>query len=99
MEEYIDEAPKDIVLNGKQVTLYGLMKQFDAFVPRNSRFKGLGEMDGKELSESTVHPNSNRILMQYSVEDVKLEIEAIKAIESDKSVLLKDLKVTRLDID
>ena len=99
LEKYIDEAPKDIVLNGNPVTLYGLMKQFDAFVPRNSRFKGLGEMDGKELSESTVHPDSNRILMQYSIEDVKLEIEAIKAIETDKSVLLKDIKVTRLDID
>ena len=75
------------------------MKKFDTFVPRNSRFKGLGEMDGKELSECTVHPDSNRILMQYTIEDVKKEIEAIKAIETDKSVLLKDIKVTKFDID
>ena len=99
LEKFIDESPRDFLLNGERVTLYGLMKRFDMFVPRNSRFKGLGEMDGKELSECSVHPDSNRVLLRYSIEDVKREIEAIKAIETDKSVLLKDIKVTKFDID
>ena len=97
---YIDSSEKTFLLNGNRVTLYGLMKAFEAFMPMNiNRYKGLGEMKGSELAESTLHPDSNRTLMQYSIDDVKREIEAIKAIETDKSVLLKDIKVTKFDLE
>lgn len=96
---YIDGPIKNVLLNNKLTSLYGLMKAFERFIPINSRYKGLGEMNGKELAESTLHTQANRTLMRYSIDDVKKEIEAIRLIESDKSVLLKDIKVTKFDID
>ena len=61
-------------------------------------YKGLGEMNDDQLGESALHPDSNRTLMRYTIEDVKAEIDAIRAIESDKSVLMKDIKVSKSDI-
>ena len=87
------------MLNDQVVTLYELMKAFNAFIPANlTRYKGLGEMNGEQLAESTLHPDSNRTLMRYTVEDVKAEIEAIRAIESDKASLLKDIKISKYDL-
>lgn len=95
----IDYSPKFYIVNGSKVTLYDLMKTFGRFIPASvTRYKGLGEMNGAQLGESTLHPDSNRTLMRYTVENVKDEIEAIRAIESDKSVLLKDIKVSKADI-
>lgn len=96
---YIDGPVKELLINGKITSLYGLMKAFEKFIPTNSRYKGLGEMNPEQLAESTLHTQSNRTLMRYSIDDVKKEIEAIRLIESDKSVLLKDIKVTKFDID
>lgn len=96
---YIENSPKFFMLNDQVVTLYELMKAFNAFIPANlTRYKGLGEMNGEQLAESTLHPDSNRTLMRYTVEDVKAEIEAIRAIESDKASLLKDIKISKYDL-
>lgn len=96
---YIDNSPKFFKMNDQIVTLYELMSTFDQFIPSNlTRYKGLGEMNGEQLKESTLHPDSNRTLIRYTVEDVKAEIEAIKALETDKSVLLKDIKITKYDL-
>ena len=96
--KYIDNSPKTFILDGNKVSLYGLMKQFDSYKPSNiTRFKGLGEMDPKQLAESTLWPD-NRMLIRYNIEDVKAEIEAIRFIESNKYELLKDINISKDDV-
>lgn len=85
-------------LNGEVVSLYGLMNTFDKSVPKNiERYKGLGEMDGPRLEESTVSPE-NRTLIQYTIEDFKKELDQIKYYESNKYELISHAKLTRFDI-
>lgn len=99
IRKYINNSPKHFIINNNKATLLDLMIEFEKFKPSSiTRYKGLGEMNGEQLAESTLHPDSNRTLMRYTIEDVKAEIDAIKAIESDKSILLKDIKVTKSDI-
>lgn len=85
-------------LNGEVVSLYELMHQFNKSAPKSiQRYKGLGEMDGKRLFDSTLDP-SKRTLIQYTMDDVKSEIETIKYYEDDMSRLLTDVKLTRFDV-
>jgi DNA gyrase/topoisomerase IV subunit B len=65
------------------------MKAFNSIMPTGvKRYKGLGETNSDELAESTIAPNS-RSLIQYTVEDVKDEIERIRRIESDKKQIFQ----------
>jgi DNA gyrase/topoisomerase IV subunit B len=65
------------------------MKSFDDSQPNGLyRYKGLGEMDAKQLAESTLDIN-NRTLIRYTLEDAKAEINAIREYESDLSQLFK----------
>ena len=99
IRHYLDGSPNLYKMNNTVVTLYELMAQFEKYIPSNlTRYKGLGEMNDDQLGESALHPDSNRTLMRYTIEDVKAEIDAIRAIESDKSVLMKDIKVSKSDI-
>ena len=89
------------LINGQPGTIYDLMKIYTGFSPANlMRLKGLGEQDGKELAESLLLPGDggNRTLIQYTMSDAMKEIDDIRRFESNKSLLLKDLKVSRLDI-
>ena len=90
------------IINGKPGTIYDLMKIYKDFEPANlMRLKGLGEQDGKELAETLLLPGDqggNRTLIQYTMSSARKEIEEIRRFESNKALLLKDLKVTRLDI-
>ena len=86
------------ILNDKPASLYEIMKTFERYTPSSlTRYKGLGEMNGKDLFESTLDA-SNRTLIRYTIEDVKKEIETIQYLESNKNELLKDIKVSRMDI-
>lgn len=99
LKNFINSSPKHFIMNNQVVSLYQLMKEFERFIPSGLvRYKGLGEMNEDQLAESALHPDSNRTLMRYTIDDVKAEIDAIRAIESDKSILLKDIKVTKEDI-
>ena len=76
-------------MNGKESSLYEIMKAFDNSTPSNiKRYKGLGEMDADQLAESTLRPDSDRTLIRYTLEDAKEEIEAIRDFESDRTKLL-----------
>ena len=88
-------------VNGNPISLYGLMSLFDSEIPSNlSRYKGLGEQNPNDLKVSALHPDYDRVLIQYTVEDAKKEIEAIRYFESNKYDLVKDAAktVTRFDI-
>lgn len=62
------------------------------------RYKGLGEMDSKKLFESTMDPE-NRILIQYTIDDISQEFAIIRTYESDKKKILDNIgKVSRSDL-
>lgn len=88
-------------LNGNNVPLYTLMKTFEDFGDGKniSRFKGLGEMDPQQIAESCLLPDKDRVLQQYTIQDIKDEIEAIREYESNMKLLLKDIgTVTRTEL-
>lgn len=101
-ERIIDILTKNkhlsFIINGVQANLYELMSKFDDASPKNiRRFKGLGEMDGPSLKESTLDIN-NRILVQYTLEDVKNTINEIRYYEDNKEKLLEGIEVSRFDV-
>lgn len=86
------------VINGKPSNLFELMSKFDESSPKNiRRFKGLGEMDGEALEESTLDRNK-RTLIQYTLEDIKYVTEEIRYYEDNKEKLLEGIEVTRFDV-
>ena len=87
------------MVNGIPMSLYQIMVLFEKDKPTGiTRNKGLGEQDGNELSESTVHPDKGRTLIRYTIEDANKEINAIRCIESNKSELFKNVTATRFDL-
>ena len=97
--DYIDQNTSMVYkINGEVASLYELMHMFNKSAPSSiQRYKGLGEMDGKRLFDSTLDP-TKRTLIQYTMEDVKSEIESIKYYEDDMSRLLTDTKLTKFDV-
>ena len=55
-------------------------------------------MTGKLLGESTVIPGKGRILKQYTITDVKKELQLITDLQSDKAAFTKGIKIKREDI-
>lgn len=95
---YITKSPHEFLVDGNKVSLYGLMKEFSSVTPSYvTRYKGLGEMNGDQLFNSTLDPSEkgNRVLIKYTLEDVKYEIEKIKGIENDKLQLMKDIDISQ----
>lgn len=91
--EQMAMSDEHYVIDGKKTSLYETLTLFNRYRPNNiKRYKGLGEMDADELADSTVLPTGNRILLRYNMEDIKREIQQIRAIESDFSVLLKTIR-------
>ena len=56
-------------------------------------------MNPEQLAESTMHPDSPyRTLLRYTIESAKEEIEMIRYLESNRNDLIKDVKVSRIDL-
>ena len=88
---YLDNANEVYIMNDKPATLCDIMSKFEDFKPpRLLRFKGLGEMNPDMLGLSTLRPDGDRTLVQYTVEDVHKEIEEMRYINSNKDLLLKE---------
>jgi DNA gyrase/topoisomerase IV subunit B len=76
-------------INGEKKTIYQIMKLYESVSPSNvQRYKGLGEMDFDELSESTLYPGSDRTLVRYTLDDIKEEIAAVREYESNPKKIL-----------
>ncbi|WP_301066745.1 toprim domain-containing protein [uncultured Duncaniella sp.] len=87
-------------INGELCTIYKLMKTFESLTPTGlTRYKGLGEQNDEQLGESTLRPDSDRTLIRYTMESALEEIEMMKAIDSSMGRLLKEIKMTRSDIE
>ena len=85
-------------LNGKKASIYEIMKAYESIRPTNiSRFKGLGEMNKEQLRDSTIHPDYDRTLVQYTLEDVKEELEAIREYENNTKKILSLVKTVTRD--
>lgn len=91
--EYLDNSEETYVINGQKMGLYRTMLTFNKYRPNDiKRYKGLGEMDAHELAESTLLPGGNRNLIKYNIADIRKELQEIREIESNFSVLLKDIR-------
>ena len=95
----INRSENYYLINGVKSTIYELMLAFKTFEPKNlTRYKGLGEMPPKLLGESTVIPGMGRILKQYTINDVKKELQLITELQSDKAAFIKGINIKREDI-
>lgn len=96
IKNYLDNSPTSYKVNGDLYSLYGVLKLIKSIEPKSiTRYKGLGEMDGKQLFESTIDPNGERTLMRYSVDDVKTEIDRLREIETNNNILFKDIDISK----
>ena len=85
-------------VNGVMMSIYELMSLFEKSAPTTiQRYKGLGEMDGRRLFDSTLNPD-DRCLIQYTVDDIKDELEKMRYFESNKAAVLEDVRISRFDI-
>jgi len=87
-------------VNDEAVSLYSLMCQFDNMIPSGLiRYKGLGEQDPDQLAVSALHPKGDRTLIRYTIESAKEEIESLRRIDSSMASLLREVKITKAEIE
>lgn len=85
-------------INGELMGIYDIMSLFDKETPSQiQRYKGLGEMNGPKLFDSTLDPN-NRVLIKYTIDSAKETIDNMRYYNNNMRELLNGLKVSRFDI-
>ena len=87
-------------VNDETVSLYSLMVQFDNMIPSGLiRYKGLGEQNPDQLAVSALHPKGDRTLIRYTIESAKEEIENLRRIDSSMASLLREVRITKAEIE
>ena len=87
-------------VDGVDVSIYTLMCKFDDMIPSGlTRYKGLGEQNPEQLGVSALHPKGDRTLIRYTIESAKEEIETLRRIDSSMASLLRDVTITKADIE
>lgn len=93
--DIISSQPSHYVVDGVTMSLYGLLNKFKELAPKNiTRFKGLGEMNEDQLYDTVIGKDKERVLEQYTVEDIKYEIAKIREIDSSKMDLIAGLDIS-----
>ena len=87
-------------VDGNDISLYSLMCKFDEMIPSGlTRYKGLGEQNPAQLGESALRPDGDRTLIRYTLESAKEEIDTLRRIDSSMASLLRDISITKVDIE
>lgn len=85
-------------VDGEVMGLYQIMSLFNKSEPKNiQRYKGLGEMNGPKLFDSTLNPD-DRTIVQYTMESALETIEKMKYCNINMRELLNDITVSRFDV-
>lgn len=88
------------LVDSQKVSIYSLMCKFDSMIPSGlTRYKGLGEQNPKELAVSALHPDGDRTLIRYTMESAKEEIDTLRRIDSSMASLLREVRITKADIE
>ena len=90
----------------KKMTIGEFLDSCTKLIPRIlTRFKGLGELDGKQLKETTLDIN-NRISVQFTVDDVERELAIFELTHGNtkkdaagRKEMMKKFKIRREDLD
>lgn len=98
----VKEKDKDPV----RMTIGEFLDNCEKLTPTiENRFKGLGEVNGDQLHETTMDIN-NRVSIQYTVDDVKKELGIFDITHGGKKkdaelrkVMMKEYKIKRDDLD
>lgn len=87
-------------LDNSSISIYDIMKLYDKLKPSEfHRYKGLGETSEAILEKSVMNPLADRVLIQYTIDDIKETIDTIREYESDKKKILSLVgNVTRDDL-
>lgn len=87
-------------VDGEKNTIYTLMTKFNNMIPSGlTRYKGLGEQNPEQLGVSALRPDGDRTLIRYTIESAKEEIETLRRIDNSMGSLLRDVKITKADIE
>ena len=87
-------------IDNKPASIYDIMMLYEKTQPSGvHRFKGLGETSESILEKSVMSPFGDRILIQYTMDDIKDTINTIREYESNKRKILSLVSnVTRDDL-
>ena len=87
------------IIDNNLMTIYEIMKIYEKTQPTGvHRYKGLGETSDSILEKAVMNP-LDRILIQYTMDNIKEAVETIRTYESDKKRILSLVdNVTRDDL-
>lgn len=88
------------LINGEKSSMYTLMNKFNDMIPPGlTRYKGLGEQDPDQLGVSALRPDGDRTLIRYTMDSAKEEIDRIRRIDTNMGSLLRNITITKADIE
>lgn len=89
IKKALSENHMEFFINGNKVGLYTMINSA-MNIAEVSRFKGLGEMNGDQLAESTMNPDT-RTLIQYTVDDINDTVNIIRNYDSNKKLIFTEI--------